>query len=216
MNQFLASLIIIFFPGIIAALIFDKIIFHKEWDVFRFSIRAFVLGILSYGFLQLIFWLVGIIKYGIYSNQAFTILEIWGMITNERTTVPLSEVLFGSFASCFVSLIVAAVIHHKIINRLSRKCGVSNVYGLESVFIYFLNSKDVDWVYVRDHELDLVYRARLECFRDHDETQELLLRDVTVYTNKKSIECYSMEQIYINKKRGVLVIETPKEGETNG
>ncbi len=213
MNQFLASLIVIFFPGIVAALIVDRITFHKEWDIFKFSIRAFVLGILSYGFLQLVFWILDIYKHGVCSEEPFSYLDVWRMFAKENPEIPFGEIFWGFFTSIAVAFIVSAIVHRKLLNKIAKYFNITNVYGSESLFTYFLNLNYVSWVYVRDQELNLCYRGKLSFFNEFGDIQEILLDDVTVYTNNEGKECYRTETLYLCKKSGILSIEIPKNEE---
>jgi uncharacterized membrane protein len=145
MDQFLATLIVVLFPGIIAAVICDKITVHSRWTSFKFSLYAFVLGIFSYIVLQFIY---PIFK-GIgtcFKAMKWEYLEIWKTPFAANPRIPVDEVILATVLSLPVAFFAAYVINRKIFNKISQKIGVSSKYGDENLYSYYLNAREIDWI----------------------------------------------------------------------
>ncbi|AHF02398.1 hypothetical protein THIAE_09685 [Thiomicrospira aerophila AL3] len=210
MTEFAVLIGLIFFPGLISAVISERITTHaKPWGVLKYGIYSFVLGLLSYTGLQMIDLIV----------QAFFIIPdeyeyllVWNFILDSTSKFSMLEVFWATVFSVPLGFVVAAIINHKIINKLASFLHVSFKYGDENLFSYFLNARDADWVYVRDQSRNLTYEGRILSFSENQSIQELVLCDVIVYGYEDSQEYYSVPKIYLSKKVGEFLIEyVPKE-----
>ncbi|HZF31336.1 MAG TPA: hypothetical protein VE907_19625 [Gammaproteobacteria bacterium] len=54
MNQLAVVVIVVLFPGILAATVADKLTVHSKWDSFKFALYSFLLGVLTYSVLQIL------------------------------------------------------------------------------------------------------------------------------------------------------------------
>ena len=63
MNQLVVSLVVILMPGIIAAIISDKLTSHSKWDSFKFALYSLVLGVLTYAMLQIFVYLYDLFSF---------------------------------------------------------------------------------------------------------------------------------------------------------
>lgn len=106
-----------------------------------------------------------------------------------------------------VAFISSLLVNHKIFHKLASKIGVSRKYGDENLFTFYLNSKELHWVYVRDFERKLTYQGRIFSFSENDTCHEIVLADVTVFGYEDSEEYYSVPTLYLCRARGSLVIE---------
>ena len=211
MNQFVVTLIVILIPGIIAAVISDKITVHSKWDAFKFSLYAFILGLLTYAGLQLIYYLIDIVK-NIFSLTSWSHLKVWNSATSNKNNIVASEVVYATLLSLPIALFASFLINYKVFNKLAKKLKVSSKYGDENLYSYYLNAKEIDWVYVRDIENNLTYQGRIESYAENDNMQELVLYDVSVFRYEDSFQLYSVPTIYLNKEMGKFIIEAiPKE-----
>lgn len=224
MNQLVISIAIILIPGIICVIICDKLTVHSKWLSFKFIVYSFILGVLNYTFLQLIYYMIdffnGINNYAInFSSIDWTNLEIWGCIVSEKPVFPVSEIIYTSILAIPMAFFITTCINYKIFNVIAKKINVSHKYGDENLFSYYLNTKEIDWIYVRDPEIDLTYQGRIVSYSENEHIQEMVLSEVTVYRYSDSVELYSLPTIYISKEIGRFIIEQiPKEnlGEING
>lgn len=204
-SQLIISLIILLIPGIIAALIFDAITQHKPWNNFIFSVYVVLFGWLSY--LPLWLWnkfakaLESNIQWG--SVYAFTKLEKSNL--NENIYY---DVLLAAFFAVIFAYLIAYAANHKWLTRAANKLGVSDKYGDESLFYYYLNGgskKDIKWLSVHDFSRDIIYAGALLSYSEQDGAQELVLVNVDVYP--AAGDSYRLDNIYICAKKGNLSIE---------
>jgi hypothetical protein len=212
MNSLAVAIAIILLPGLIASVISDKITVHsKQWDAFKYSIYSFLFGVLSYGLLQFIenayqYILAFLCKpYVIHTST----LAVWSIIQDEKAPIVLSEVVWATLLAPVVALIASALVNYKVINKVAQKLQASQKYGDENLFSFFLNAKEVDWVYIRDKEAGFTYFGRVVSYSECDSIQEVVLSEVGVYEYEKSELLYSVPLIYLSKKLGSFVIEIP-------
>ncbi|MDA3779788.1 MAG: hypothetical protein PF487_06170 [Bacteroidales bacterium] len=218
MNRLVISIIIILIPGIIATIISDKLTYHSKWDSFKFSLYSLVLGVLSYSILQIIIYSRDILYLIINRDIKWTHLNIWNCATNENIEILPLEVIFAALISLGVGFIASWVINTQFLNKIANKLGVSYKYGDENLYSYYLNKKEIDWIYIRDYDRNTLYQGRIQDFSENTVCQEIVLNDVSVYQNEDSVKLYDIPTLYISRKIGNLVIEEiPKEnlGEKN-
>lgn len=212
MNSLAVAIAIILLPGLVASVICDKITVHSpRWDAFKYSIYSFLFGVLSYGLLQFVEYayqqIMGLLSQT-YEAQAST-LGVWSIIQNDKAPIALSEVGWATVLAPVVALLASLLVNYKVINRIAQKLRVSQKYGDENLFSFFLNAKEVDWIYVRDKEANLTYSGRVVSHSECDSIQELVLSEVDVYEYETSTFLYSLPIIYLSKKLGAFVIEVP-------
>lgn len=213
MNSLAVAIAIVLLPGLVASVICDKITVHSpRWDAFKYSIYSFLFGILSYGLLQLIEYAYQCTLRLLCNAHEiqFNNLGVWSIIQNEKAQIPLLEVGFATLLAPIVALIASALVNYKILNKIAQKIKISQKYGDENLFSFFLNSKEVDWIYVRDKEYGLTYLGRVVSYSECDSIQEIVLSEVTVYEYESSDELYDVSIIYLSKPLGSFVIEVPE------
>lgn len=159
MNQLLVTLIIILLPGIVATVICDKIIVHSKWTSFKFSLYSLVLGIFTYAALQLIYFLKDVVKAQSPSSIKWSYLDVWSNAISSSHNIPTNEVVFAVCLSLPVALFAAWTINHKIFNKFAQFVNVSTKYGDENLYSYYLNAKEIEWIYVRDISNNLTYQG---------------------------------------------------------
>lgn len=211
MNQLAIAVAIIMFPGIVAAVICDKIIVHQpRWDHFKFGLYSFVLGVSCYLFLQGLVYSFDLIftKYFSLNKLLWSHLKVWSIISNGSPNIKALEVFQATMLAMPVAYFASLIVNYKIFNKVSQRLRISNKYGDENLFSYFLNANEVNWIYIRDIENDLTYQGRVISFSENDNIQEIVLSNVTVYSYQNSEEYYSVPSLYLCKKMGTFVIET--------
>lgn len=129
--------------------------------------------------------------------------------------IPYSAILSASIASFFVALGAAAIDHYKLINALGRKIRISNKYGDENLYSYFLNATNITEVYIRDKSKGLTYHGVIDSFSETDEFKEIVLRDVHVYNYEDSSTLYDVDKLYISRCSNDITIESPYLNEEN-
>ncbi|MGB3343653.1 MAG: hypothetical protein WBA61_07060 [Aequorivita sp.] len=202
MSELTIKLIIILIPGAIATLIFGKLILHKEWSSFRFVLYSILFGIISYLFLQLI-----INGFNLFCFVDLHDLTIWNNLNN-ATLIPYQEVGFASIVSILIALIASMIENRKVINRVAGFFGISAKYGDENLYSMFLNSKNVQFIYLRDIKNQLTYHGWVKSFSENDIVSEIRLADVAIYNYSDSKFLYEVSEIYLSLNRHEIIIET--------
>ena len=201
-------LILLLTPGAIAALIVEKLTFHRNWSIFSFVLHSFLLGFGAYFFHQLLIYLWGLITR--YDTKS---LIFWDALFNMSTKISLKEIALTCLLAVVVGYLVSAIINHKLLFRSGKLLRVSRKFGDEDLWAYFLNSPEVTWVWVRDHARKLIYEGWVQSFSVESSTRELLLREVKVFSNANGTFLYSVPAMYLSGKSTDLTLELPKLGE---
>ena len=210
MNELAVIIGVILFPGLIAAVICDKLVVHTvKWDTFKYSIYSFIFGVLSYLLLQGVYLIPLTLpncSCAIITTKQ-TILNVWTIVEPKNISISLPEVFYATLLAPIVAALSAWAVNFKLINKLAKKFNISRKYGDENLYSFFLNSDEVNWVYVRDIKNNLTYEGRVVSFSETDSMQELVLSDVAIYDYKTSKLLYSVPDIYMIKPMGEFVIE---------
>ena len=198
-------------PGALATTIFKRLtIRHNEQSDFMFVIVSIMFGMFSYLVLQLIIYLITFIK-NICSKTDFDYekIETFAKLSNSDS-IPYSEVIWASSISIFLGFIISKVDHSKLINNIARRLNISNKYGDENLYSYFLNSPDISWIYIRDIDNSLTYLGAVESFSETTEHKEIVIGQVTVFSYPESKELYEIDRIYLVFPKDKLIIEQAK------
>lgn len=219
MNDLAILIGLISFPGLISTILCDKLLVHAErWDAFKYGVYTFVFGVGSYVALQSAVWLLAATDRHLPWLEARDQLQLWTTLISGKS-LDFSEVGWATAIAPLIALVSVYFVNKKIINRAAQKLGISNKYGDENLFSYFLNSPDVYWLYVRDPGAALSYRGAVRSFSETKDVQEVVLTDVTVYSYPDSDELYRLDSIYLSKPLGAFIIEAPaasNQGVSNG
>lgn len=212
MNQLAVTLVVLLLPGIIAAIIFDKITSHSKWDAFKFALYSLVLGIFCYSLLQAICWGADIVRC-ITAPLTWSFLSIWNSALQTESSLRAIEVCFAVVLSAPVAFFCSYLVNHKVFNKLASRMGVSQKFGDENLFSYFMNGVDVVWVYVRDRDAALTYSGQVVSFAENNSCHEIVLGSVRVYAYENSEYLYEVANVYICRPLGSLVVESISDEE---
>lgn len=209
MSELTIKLIIILIPGALSTLIFGKLILHKEWGSFRFILYSILFGIVSYLILQLIIngintFLANAINFS--QDELLNDLSLWDNLS-DASKIPYREVLWASVISIFTAIAATFIENKKIINNFGRIIGISNKYGDENLYSGFLNSRDVEFVYLRDIKNKLTYVGWVKSFSEDDNLSEIRLSDVDVHNYSNSEYLYSVKEVYLSLSKNEIIIE---------
>ena len=205
MNELAITVGVVLFPGLIAAVICDKVTVHSQrWGSFKYSVYSFICGVSSYVALQLLAYLWNWVAASACPSLllASPTLDVWTIATTQKTSIDVSEVFWATALSPVVAAAAASTVNHKLINNTAQKLHLSSKYGDENLFSFFLNAQDIDWVYLRDIPNKLTYQGRVVSFSEVDDMQEVVLSEVTVFAYETSDELYSVPLIYLSKRGG--------------
>src|SRR4030042_2194739 len=200
-SEFSLRIIFLFVPGIISLLIIEKLSFHKEYRLFQILIYSLIIGFANYSFYYAILKAVnGIFRKG-YSCAFFKALS------DNSAKIDFGEIALVSLLAILTGYIFTSLINFKVLNKLGNFFRVTKKFGDLDVWSYIMNSKNIEWVIIRDHETDLMYEGWIELFSDSTEYDELLLRDVVVFNNSTGKEIYKTPGLYLPKRRENITIE---------
>lgn len=215
------KLIFLLIPGALATIIFKMLtIRHKENSDFMFVIMSIMQGMFSYLILQILVFIY-VLAYNLLSDNCrvlnFEAINTFKNIS-DSSSIPYLEIFAASIISIILGFVITYIDHHKLVIKIAKKLGVTNKYGDENLFSYFLNSPDTQWVYIRDIDKSLCYSGFVRSFSETNEFKEIHLEQVTVYNYPDSIELYEIERIYLCLPKDRLIIEQAKsiqDGEEN-
>lgn len=201
MSELTIKLIIILIPGALATLIFGKLILHKEWSSFRFVLYSILFGIVSYLTLQLI-----IDGFNIFKKNKFPELTIWSNLS-DASSIPYKEVISASIFSIILAFLATLIENRKVVNRIAGFLGISGKFGDENLFSMFLNSKGVEYIYLRDIKNQLTYHGWVKSFSENDNISEIRLCNVAVYNYSDSKFLYEVREVYLSLNKQEIIIE---------
>jgi hypothetical protein len=210
MNELAVSIGVISFPGILACIICDKIASHSpKWRVFKYSVYSFVFGVSCYVLEQLIYSASRAIISACCCAHlpGPQILRVWSVATAQKIDIYLPEVAWATALAPLVAIAASLINNHKVLNRIAQWARVSNKFGDENLFSYYLNARTLQWVYIRDPNVNQTYKGSVVSWSETDHIQEIVLADVTVYEYESSTELYSLPTLYLARPTGSFVIE---------
>lgn len=209
MNEFTALMIFLLMPGILGILILDALVEHKPWSPFLYTLYAIVFGVAVYLVEQLAVWsyLLLPLQHSAAVPGELS-LSVWRYLSGGGAAFNFAEIMWGTLIAVPLAALSAMVVNKKWLNRVAQRLGVSTKYGEENLFSYFLNSGDVNWVWVRDIERDLTYQGLVYSCSEAGNIQELVLQDVTVFGYTDAQELYKLPSVYLAKEFGGFTIET--------
>jgi len=204
-SELTLKLILLLIPGSLACIIYERLTIHKQWTSFKFITNSILFGAISY--------LIAGVIFSIYKDdESFKLF--WDNLPTKD--IPYNVILKSSIISILVGFVSTGIDNYKLINKFGKYIHLTNKYGDENLFSYFLNAEDVDEVYVRDITNKLTYHGFINSFSETDEIKELVLLDVVVYDYETSKELYSLDKIYLSKSKENLIIELPYKTKQNG
>jgi hypothetical protein len=213
-SNFVLRLAVVLLPGITCALLYERLVIMKVWSQFRFSLYSLILGLLSYLTLQLVVLVWSIILFVGVHLPTFTTywlsvreLQFWYLIAN--TSIAWPEVLASTLIALPLSFLLAFLENKKLLQKLASKYNISNKYGDESLFYFFLNSKAIEEVYVRDEKNSLTYFGKLQSYSESEDSHELVLYNVDVYSANQVEKLYSVPYMYLCSRKTDTIIEVP-------
>lgn len=200
LSEFTLRIILIFLPGLIALIIVEQLIVHKEVKPYRFFLNSLILGFLCY----LLYYPISLIPF---FNLKFNFFQ---SLLDNKLPLYFWEIFTATLLSVPLGFIVSLLINRKVLHKAAQRLNISNKFGDFDVWSYILNSDVPGWVVIRDVENDLMYEGWIQASSDGTENNnELFLRDVKVFINSTAQELYKTPGLYFPKKRENLTIEFP-------
>lgn len=206
-SEVVLKLIFVLFPGAIAAMIYERLTVHKEWTPFKFILHSTLFGMVCYLVLQVLICIPAFLS-NIFcgANKDYMGLKVWDTINGEKI-IPYWEVLKASLLSIIIGGIATTINYYKVLNNIAQRFKISNKYGDENLFSYFLNAKEIEVVYIRHPKNNLTYRGYIKSFSETEHISEIVLSNVSVYEYENSELLYEVDQIYLSFIKTEIIIE---------
>nr|WP_288931322.1 hypothetical protein [uncultured Allomuricauda sp.] len=197
-SELTLKLILLLIPGSIACIIYERLTIHKQWNSFKFVTNAILFGAISYLVAQLGFGICG-------TDETFA--NFWENLPTKE--IPYDAIAKASMISILIGISSTAIDNYKLINRFGKWLKLTNKYGDENLYSYFLNAKEVEEVYIRDIENNITYHGIINSFSENEHFKEIVLIEVDVYEYETSKIMYSLDKVYLSKANDNLIIELP-------
>ena len=208
LNSFVVTLAIMLVPGYLGAQVYRSLGRSTRDRAMK-----------SWGeFLQvLVFALVGLFP-GLMLSRILGWWQPPALLTVSGNALATPHWLFDLVVPfCFaaiVGMVAAAIANRKLLYRwIARPLGIQR-YGDEDVWTYLMNSKQLDWIFLRDYRYGLVYKGWIELYSDSGTSRELVLTDVQVFDNASGRHLYDVPRLYVSRDQhevSVEIMETKPE-----
>jgi hypothetical protein len=199
-------LALLFLPGIVAALLVEKLVPTRDWSTPRLALYSLVLGLICY-------LIYALLKAGYLCHWPPSI-NLFRSLTG-GASLDLLEIICTTAISIPVGTFVSLSLNSHWINRIGKTIRVSDKFGALDVWARTFNSPETTWVVVRDLEENLAYDGWVEAFSDTYDANELFLRDVRVFQGSTSSFLYELEAVYLSRPRDKLTIEIRRKVDDN-
>ena len=190
-TEFGLRLILLFLPGIICASLLDALTTRPPRTQFKFTLRALILGVASYGILALF----------------FPTLSFFAALSDLEVVPSLVEAGYASIVAPGLALLLTYIANYKIHYKIAHKLCLTMRFGDQDVWSYLFNTPDIEWITVRDHKRNLVYEGRVRFFSEDSMNAELYLQDAKVYDNASGEFLYDVAGMYVSLERTDMTIE---------
>ncbi|AOT71517.1 hypothetical protein Gferi_19465 [Geosporobacter ferrireducens] len=193
-------------PGIIGLKVYKKLVGrypHREWEELT---EILIFSVFSYSFLNLIISSLGSYVPFVKTRESYDFNNLLNEIfTKNELNFNLVIVIYASGISAILAYIFAFISQKNIINLIGQKLKVTRRDGDIDLWDKFHNTYN-EWVYIRDHKLNLTYFGHIDRFSDLGSKKQLILTQVSVY-NIDSEYLYDADVVYLCRDDDDLSIE---------
>jgi hypothetical protein len=180
----------------------------KDWQDF---LSMIFLSVLAYGLLYAVYLLINVVgAWAAGRSPALSVTSIDALL-NEKVLLNYFEIVYASLLAMLIGVLAGVVYNKKVVFRVARTLRITDHYGDDDVWSYVMNSDDVEWLFVRDHRVGLVYYGSPVVFSESDEKREILLDDVDVYSNADGKKLYHIDSLYVSRQDSELTLEIPRQ-----
>ena len=206
MTQETFKILVLGLPGIVCYFLCQKIIGKTKCTVINTIFLVFLYSVLAYTLLGLFHSLYNLIfGNGFESNIIDTVLDA-------STDIPVWILLAATVSGVILTYLLSYLNHYNIANPFGQWIKATKRFGDEDVWHYFHNSsigQNHDWFIVRDLKANLSYYCSIAAWSDSGKNRELVLYDVSVFSNSTSEHYYDTQHMYLSRNIDDLIIEIP-------
>ncbi|GHV94666.1 hypothetical protein AGMMS50293_09860 [Spirochaetia bacterium] len=206
-DAFIFQLLILLIPGFICFSIFRKIAVYRRDSKKNFGFQEIII-IIVYSLIICMFYdlFCALINYLAKKDYSFTLSKLVDI--EMYNAIELSLLCLIAIISGYLFSILET---HKIINKIAMSLRVTNYYGDTDVWTSFCANENTNWIYARDHKLNLIYYGLLEQYSDPGEERELIITNVRVFSENGDF-CYNCPKMYICRQANEITLEIPQTG----
>ncbi|SOD02468.1 hypothetical protein SAMN05216486_10379 [bacterium JGI 053] len=198
--------LLLFFPGVLCALVLDSLTVHRERTPVQFLTNAFALGMGSYLSLYTLRDTAAAVAKWLRLREPRDV-RFFDALLNDHVRIAWGEIALSACMAVVLASVVAAVLNHKLFARAAYRMGISRKTGDLDVWGMLFNSADAGMVLVRDLPQNRAYFGIVASVSETADDAELLLRTVTVFENSASRKLYDTELVYLARDRRQVIIE---------
>jgi hypothetical protein len=201
-SEFTLRIILLFLPGIISNLVLEHLTIIKDKGIFRFSIRAFILGFLSYFAYFLVLFIIRPF------DKPDVQIGFFNALQSAQSKIDFAEVAWVCIISVALAAILSFALSRKFFAKVASTIGLIKEIPELNVWEHaFSASQDRNWVVIRDIKNDCMYQGWVNARSDTAHENELFLRDVAVFLSSTGEELYKIPGLFISRNKDDLTIE---------
>jgi hypothetical protein len=237
LNSFVLRLAILFLPGLLGSKLYRKLRGKTDKQAWEDLTEILLFSLASY----IIFFAAASgcrrVELRLHPSAALVSATTQGTeyvtlqsFTDEKTALDWRPIAWASTVSVVVAFVASFVSTRQLVNRVGYKVGATRRSFDASIWTLFNRNyappSEFQWASVRDSKANVIYLGQIRHFSDPGELHELVMHDVSVYTNEQDSKLlYECGVIYIAREAGELSIEfmnqpannlsAPQEGKPN-
>jgi hypothetical protein len=198
--------LLLFFPGVLCALMLDTLTVHRERTPVQFLTNAFALGMGSYLSLYTLRDAAAALAKWLRLREPRDV-RFFDALLNDHVRIAWGEIALSACVAVALASVVAVILNHKLFARAAYRVGISRKTGDLDVWGLLFNSGRGEVVLVRDVSQDRAYYGIVEGVSESPDKAEILLCDVTVFKNSSSEKLYEVGRVYLARDARHVVIE---------
>ena len=203
-SKFTVGIIFIFLPGILALLISERLTNHPERKPYELVVYALTIGCVAhlvYGLLQPVVNMLG----GQLESDRWVDLMLTARA--DKISIQGQIVIITAAIGTFLGFTVAYAANHSWLHKFARIAHITRKFSDIDVWNYLMNSRNIEWIRLRDHANNLAYLGYVMAFSSEENPRELLLGNVTVFTNDSGQKLYDVNATYLSFAKEDVAIE---------
>lgn len=204
LTSFALRVLVLLLPGVVCALLFEKLTIHRPWTNFRFVIYIFLFGASAYlvlSFVSLLFACVcDLIGYESLWNITF-----WDVLLSDRVDVSFLEVGLSMLVAIPIAYVTSAGASRNLVNRFGVRLGATRKYGDEPLYYAELASLGKPLLRVWTAQ-GLVYEGKIRALSKERGFNELTIEDVVVCDRKLTF-LYRLKMAFFSFEETNIAIE---------
>jgi hypothetical protein len=198
--------LLLFFPGVLCALVVDALTVHRERTPVQFLTHAFAMGMGSYLTLALVRDLAATFARWMRLRQPLDV-TFFDALVNDGVHIAWGEIALAGGVGLMLSCAMAAAVNRRVFMRAAGRLHLTQKLGEPAVWSFVLNSERGKSLIVRDVGQDTVYVGTVEAFSETPDQAELFLKEVEVFQNSSALKLYDATYVYLARDVRTLVIE---------